>query len=358
MVENLKQVKISAVVVCHNSRRTVIGTIRALLKQTLPLQGIQIVINGSTDNDVDLIRGEFPSIEITELPENIGLSRARNLGIQETRSDCVLLIDDDVYLAPDALVFMMDEMLKSKAEVVCPRIVYLPDSQVVQCDGAEIHFTCMLTLSHSGLVRPTSSSAFATGGFIGACLLFRRAAFDEVGGFDEDYFFYFEDMEWSYRLRSAGYLIRCEPQAIAYHDRGPGTRGLAFRGQGKYPALRAYFVIRHRWLTMLLHYQFRSFMLLAPVLVLYETAQFVESLFRGWFWQWLKAGLWILGNIPRILRRRFRLQRSRKVRDRDVLSGGRMPFAPGFLHGRLAGKLVAFLGAAFDFYWGMVRNLL
>jgi GT2 family glycosyltransferase len=182
-----------------------------------------------------------------------------------------------------------------------------------------------------------------------------RAVLAQLGGFNEDIFFYFEDLELSYRLRSHGYRVCCESQAVARHDLGVGKPGLAARGPEGYPARRAYYLLRHRWMVVLMHYQLRTLCLLSPALALYEAAAFGAALRRGWLWWWCRA----LGSVAiqsiRLLRRRRKLQHARRVPDRKLLSAGPLPFSVGFVQGGVEATLAGLLDRALGRYWEWVR---
>jgi GT2 family glycosyltransferase len=165
------------------------------------------------------------------------------------------------------------------------------------------------------------------GACIGACMLVDRDAVLDAGGFDERYVFYFEDLEFSLRMRALGHSILCVPEAIVHHDRGRGTPGLSYRGQGTYPHRRAYLTMRHRLLTMITHYRLRTLLILSPALALYEVATLALALKNGWIRPWMEAWLWQARNFADIRRQRRIMQARRQVPDRVLLSGGALPLA-------------------------------
>src|SRR5688572_24291710 len=207
-----------AVLVNHNSSGTILQALQHLKAQSLPVMTIVVVDNSSQDGLPSVIRKQHPDVRLIELKENVGLSRARNIGWNALDTGRVVFIDDDVYLERSALEHLAQAMEQTGASVTCPRVTLYPETEKVQCDGAEIHFTGTLKL----LPKSDTQGPFVTHGFIGACALIKREVLQALGGFDEDYFFYFEDLELSYRLEASGHLIVCEPGAVAYHDRGAG----------------------------------------------------------------------------------------------------------------------------------------
>jgi GT2 family glycosyltransferase len=191
----------------------------------------------------------------------------------------------------------------------------------------------------------------------GACLLARRQTLLENGAFNARFFFYFEDLELGIRLRSRGLKICCESGALAYHDRGAGNRELAFRGGGSYPAQRVFYLLFHRSI-ILTHYRLRSFILLGPALAVYDLASLAECVRRGWIWHWTRAAAAVLWDLPGIMTQRSQAQKLRRIGDRELLSGGPLPFAAGFIRTRLDSALAAVLDRLLDAYWKRVNRWL
>jgi hypothetical protein len=349
---------ISAVLINHNGSSTVLRTIQSLLDQEQVWDQIVLVDNASTDGSVEKAQQVYPSVQVVKLGENVGLPQARNIGLSKIQSELVLFMDDDVFLTPKSVQYMISAMQETGASVVCPRIVLHPENETVQCDGAFIHFAGVLGLRHSfEKAALHSPSRTMTTGFIGASLLFDAKQLKELGGFDEDYFFYFEDLEMSFRLIALGHTICCEEHAVALHERGAGTENLSFRGQGAYPIKRAYYSLRHRWLTILIHYQIWTLIILSPALVFYESAAFLESVRRGWIEVYFRAILSLFRGWSTILKRRIHWRSKRKVSDRNILSGGALPFSRGFAEPSKV-KLIQMLNLILNSYWNVVKRWL
>lgn len=350
--------KISALFINYNSSGTILKSIQSVVDQEISLENILVVDNGSTDGGVEEIRQIFPHVHVRELGENRGLSYARNVGLKLLNEDLVLLIDDDVYLSKDALKLLIKAYQETGASVICPRIVLYSETDIIQCDGAAVHFVGMLTLRHSyQLTKENAPLQSMVGGFIGACLLLERKTLIECGAFDEDYFFYFEDMELTYRLLALGKQVCCEERAVAFHDRGEGTENLSFRGSGIYPARRAYFNLRHRWLTILIHYQARTLVILFSALLLYEFVAFIVAIQRGWMKEYFRAIFSLIKILPSIVEKRKRWMLKRKVGDAKILIGGELPFSRGFTNSKQS-RLINLLTMALNWYWGVVKTCL
>ncbi len=350
---------VSAVVISHNGGERVLRCLRALCDQEPRPAEIIVVDNASQDGSPQNIAKTFPAVHIERLHENRGPSPARNAGLRLAHSPLVLLIDDDVYLEQGGLARLLDRFRSEGPALVCPRVVYHPGPQIIQCDGATAHFLGTMRLRHGELpVAQAPQVAAEVGSAISACLLLQRDVALEAGGFDEDYFIYVEDHEFAYRLRALGHRILCEPAAVALHDRRSGVPGLSYRGQPEYPPQRFQLTTRNRLTTVLVHYRLRTLIVALPALAAHELAAFVVALARGWLRHWLQAWAWQFKTRKSIARKRGRIQALRVRNDRDLLTGGPVPMAPGFLKSPLARGLASLFSAALNGYWLVTRKLI
>jgi GT2 family glycosyltransferase len=351
---------ISAVVVSYNGGERTLRTLEALRMQETPLAAVVLVDNGSTDGTPSRVRAAFPEVDVLELAENRGLPAARNAGLRRAETELVLLLDHDVYVAPGCLARLAAHLAPGSAAgtaVVCPRIRLVPERETVQADGAEAHFLGTMTLRHGfRQLGELPVQAVEVGGCVGACMLVRRETVLEAGGFDELFFFYLEDHEFSLRLRALGHRIVCEPAAEVFHERAAGTPGLSFRGEGSYPARRTYLTLRHRLVTLLVHYRARTLWLLAPALLAGEAMSLGAALSRGHGWQWVRAWAWIAGHPGELRTRRRRHQQSRRIGDGALLSGGPVPLAPGGVRSPTLAAAARWTSRVLDGYWGRIRR--
>src|SRR5689334_8058117 len=145
----MAELSLGVVVINHKSTETVIRVINSLFQQDINLSEIIVVDDYSQDGGPSRIRGLFPEVRVMETPENVGLSRARNIGLKNISTDLVLFIDDDIYLARGALRKMVMAMVENPTAAVCSRIIFHPEDDTIQCDGALIHFAGTLALRHS-----------------------------------------------------------------------------------------------------------------------------------------------------------------------------------------------------------------
>jgi N-acetylglucosaminyl-diphospho-decaprenol L-rhamnosyltransferase len=201
-----------------------------------------VVDNGSSDGTVALVRERFPDVRVVET-ENRGLGAGWNVGIRATESRYVLILNADAWLVGDALarlVAFADE--RPRAAVVGPRLRY-PDGRLQRSVrgfptvwrlATEYFFLRKLAPGTRAL------NAFYAGGFehdavreaefvMGACMLVRRAAIEEVGLLDEDFFLFSEETDWCYRFRDGGWSVVFYPGAECVHVGGASHGGRLYR---------------------------------------------------------------------------------------------------------------------------------
>ncbi|GIU93780.1 MAG: glycosyl transferase [Gaiellaceae bacterium] len=201
-----------------------------------------VVDHGSRDGTVPFVRERFPEVRVLE-QENLGLGAGWNRGVRETESRYVLLLNADAWLLGDALerlVAFADA--HPRAAVVGPRLRY-PDGRLQRSVRG---FPTLWRLATEYLFlrklapRTQALNAFYAGGFdhdevrkaeflMGACLLVRRAAIEEVGGLDEEYFLFSEETDWCYRFRQAGWEVVFFPGAECVHVGGASHGGRMYR---------------------------------------------------------------------------------------------------------------------------------
>ncbi|HEU4739168.1 MAG TPA: glycosyltransferase family 2 protein [Solirubrobacterales bacterium] len=190
-------------------------TLRGLAAQTQPAD-VVLVDNGSSDDSVELARRELPEIKVLELGENLGFGPALNRAVAAHPADAVILLNNDAEPEPhfvEALVDGLGAGVDSVAGVLLQeRAPELIDSAGVVADATLMGFDYL-----HGEPAEAAMGAADPLGPTGGAALYRRQAFEAVGGFDERIFLYYEDLDLSLRLAAAGGRCRLAPEARALH---------------------------------------------------------------------------------------------------------------------------------------------
>lgn len=229
------------------------GVLRGLGEQTRPVE-VVLVDNGSSDDSVELARRELPGVKVVELGENLGFGRAINRAVAEVPGDPVILLNNDAVPEPrfvEALLKGLGEGVDSVAGVLLQeRAPELIDSAGVVADSTLMGFDYL-----HGEPAEAAEAAAAPLGPSGGAALYRRAAFEAVGGFDERIFLYYEDLDLALRLAARGGRCRIAPEARALHAYSASlgaasARKYAWTGWSRGYMLRRYGVMRSPHLAL------------------------------------------------------------------------------------------------------------
>jgi N-acetylglucosaminyl-diphospho-decaprenol L-rhamnosyltransferase len=212
---------VSVVVVTYRSRE-IIGDCLAALKEPSP-KAIVVVDNASDDGVVAFVEGLQCGAHVIELAENVGFGAAANIGIESTDTPYVLVLNPDARPHADGLAKLAGcAAADADAAVVAPALV---DEQGNAQPSRIGYPTALWTGSPAVSSFPTRRAPAGSEGFaVGAALLLRREAFSAVGGFDPDFFLFYEEVDLCLRLEQAGWSIVSCPEATFVHAGGTATR--------------------------------------------------------------------------------------------------------------------------------------
>ena len=201
-----------------------------------------VVDNGSSDGTVGFVRERFPAVRVIE-SENRGLSAGWNTGIQATDADHVLLLNADAWLVENALEALADAADRHpRAAAIGPRLLNTDGTLQRSVRGYPTVWRIATEYLYLRKLAPRSRAlnAFYGAGFdhenerevewvMGACLLVRRAAYEDVGPFDERYFMFSEEVDWMRRAADRGWSVVFTPDARCVHVGGAAHGGRLFR---------------------------------------------------------------------------------------------------------------------------------
>ena len=236
---------LSIVLVCWNNRTYLEPCLDSLYQAGLMHRfDVVVVDNGSTDGSQTMVQQRFPAVRIIQNDGNVGLSRASNQGIAATTGRYVLLLNNDTLVNAPSLDALVDFLAKTpEAGAVGGRLLN-PDGTF---QAGYAHFSSLLEefliTTHLGeMVWPGYPAHFdqhetkRVGWLSSACLLVRRAAIDQVGLLDEEYFIYGDEADLQYRLHRAGWAVYYLPYATTIHYGGRSMdrwkrRKMVYRGK-------------------------------------------------------------------------------------------------------------------------------
>ncbi len=229
---------LSIVIVSWNVRellRACLQSIHATTPADLSLEVI-VVDNGSTDGTVEMLCGAFSWVQLIEAEGNLGFSGGNNLGLAASRGRYVLLLNPDTLVLGDALPKMLAYM-EAHPQVGALGPQLLNEDGTVQSSRRRFP-TFWTAIFESTWLQPIAPKRVLDRYYMrdhaddeivevdwvqGAALLVRREVIAQVGGFDEGFFMYSEELDWQKRIKAAGWQIIYYPEAQIVHYGGKSS---------------------------------------------------------------------------------------------------------------------------------------
>jgi len=189
---------------------------------------IILVDNGSVDNTADFVESFYPDVEVIKLDKNYGFAKAVNEGIKHSLSDSrvthVLLLNNDIECKEDFLEKMVSGFINEDVgSVACKMLNFYYRTKIDDVGD----FIKLIGSPYARGHSETDNGQYDKPEYIfGACAgasIYKREVFEKVGLFDEDFFAYYEDVDFSLRLQMFGYKCFYNPEAVCYHKRGSTT---------------------------------------------------------------------------------------------------------------------------------------
>ncbi len=224
---------LTVVVVSYNVRELLRECLRSVLAQPIDVQCI-VVDNASQDGSAALVRDEFPGVTLIANDRNLGFARACNQGLRQATGRHAVLLNPDARLVDAALATLVRYLDEHPAVgAVGPLFVdsdgrpehggfRFPTLAMAFLDFFPLHWR-LLESGLNGRYPRAQIEPFAIDHPLGACLMVRRAAWEQVGLLDEQFFIYCEEIDWCLRLKAAGWEIQCVPAARVVHLGGRST---------------------------------------------------------------------------------------------------------------------------------------
>lgn len=309
---------VSIIVTNFNGEKYLKKCFGSLYKQKY--KNIELIFSDghSSDNSVKYIKTHYPKVKISRDKENLGLSYSSNNGSKLAKGKYLLFYNNDTISLPDFIGSMVKvAQSDEKIGVVCPlQLSYNPqddqkrtDDQLDMGVGSDIYGYICTARDAGHIFYPD------------AAIFIRRSLFDLIGGFDNDFFIYGEDMDLCWRVHLMGYKVAAAPKAIFRHD---SFCAITNNGKIQTSYKRRLFVERQVIQKMLKYYQATTLVWLLPKFFFFY---FSEALFfliikrnpRMFFGVYLKAVWWNVQKLNSTLSKRYYIQSIRVIDDKEIM---------------------------------------
>lgn len=267
---------------------------------------IFVVDNASVDGSADMVAEEFPQVKLICNEANVGFAAGNNVALRQVTGEYVLLINTDTIVRRDALRTMVEFLDAHPEAGACGCKILDPDGTLqldsrrgfptplaafCKMSGLSRFFPKHPRIAHYHMTYLDPEQTAEVEVLSGSCMMVRKAAMDQVGLLDEDYFMYGEDIDWCYRFHQAGWKIYYVPTTSIIHFRGESGRGVPLRILYRKSRAMSIFVNKH----MARRFRFFPLWLLQVGIALYGTFRLLARAGRALAMPLIDAGLVLCG---------------------------------------------------------------
>jgi len=221
-------------ILSFNRKDELRNTLTKVFEQDYKNIEVIVIDNASSDGSVEMIKNEFPLVQLIQMKENIGIA-GWNEGFKAAKGEYVLVLDDDSYPITNTIRIGINKLMnENKIGIIACNIV----------TGSQSDF--LSSYHSSDLEKPVNS-------FVGCGAIIRTSVFKSVGGFESELFLYFHEVEIALRIVDAGWEIVTSPKSIVVHNIVSTNRQY---DDNQVDNRKVYFDVRNLFLVIYLHFPF------------------------------------------------------------------------------------------------------
>lgn len=209
---------VSIIIVNYNGKDLIERCLSSVTNTNYPNYEIIVVDNNSTDDSITVIREKFPSCRVILLSDNMGFAIANNIGAKNAKGDYYVFLNNDTYVTPEWLHELVSVMESDNDIAISQSLLLNPDGSIDSSgdfitkngrtySSKRLHFN-----GHRDILSAR-----------GASMMVRKDFYRRIGGFDEDYFISFEDVELGWKAWILGYRVIMVPTSVVLHYAGSTT---------------------------------------------------------------------------------------------------------------------------------------
>ena len=241
------QIDLSIIIINWNTRQLLLNCINSVYS-TVHKATFEIIVvdNGSTDRSVEAVSAAYPGAKVIANVSNLGFAKANNLALRQMRGRYAVLLNSDTILKGGALDLMYDFMERHPEAGMCgPQLLNKYGAReasvgvfptVLKEFGIKSFYRIFFPAvykEHFKIRNSELKGPAVVDYIIGACMMVRKSAIDEVGMLDQDYFFCFEEIDWCLRMKKAGWPVYHLPDVEVYHFHGQSVKDINLKASAE-----------------------------------------------------------------------------------------------------------------------------
>jgi hypothetical protein len=303
------------------------------------------VDNHSSDNSSEYVKKVFKEVVVIESEKNLGFASGNNLGIKkalELKSDYIFLLNPDTVIDEDCLSSLIKNA--NDRTILQPLILLFKNGKktnIVNTAGGYLNF---LGFSYCGGYKNPSSNFQSTQEIIvasGAGVFIPNKVFKEIGGFDELFFMYHEDVDLFWRARLAGYKIMLLPSAKMWHK-------YEFSRNKK----KFFYSERNRLLFLFKNFSIKMILVVLPALIISDILMILFSIKEGWFGYKLRSYFSLISLFPHVVKERMITKHKVSYHDLKLLIDSEISFSEVKI------PALKLYNLSNTYYWSTVNKLI
>lgn len=236
---------LSVVIVNYNTKALLIQTLDSVFASSDTFEyEVFVVDNASMDGSSEVISVDYPEVRLISNQENVGFARANNQAIMESKGRYVLLLNSDTFIQNDTFEKMIRFLDKhpiagavgckvikpdGTLDLACKRSFPTPQNSLYHFLGLDALFPSSHRFGAYNLTYLNENENHEVDCLVGACMMVRKTVINQVGLLDESFFMYGEDIDWSYRIKKAGWEIWYVPETTIVHYKGASASKMPIR---------------------------------------------------------------------------------------------------------------------------------
>ena len=308
---NSKTGLVSIIILNYNGEKYLEDCLESIFRETKCDFEIIVVDNNSPDKSGDKFSKKYQNCKFILNEKNEGVSEGLNVGIKNSNGEYIVLLNNDLIVAPKWLDYLFEAYEKNGSGLYQPKFLKMSDRSIIDSAGNLINIFGFGFSREKGKKDILKYNSIEEIGFAaGTCMFTAKEIFDKVGYFDKKLFAYNEDLDLGWRARLLGYKSFYVPESIVYHH------GSA---QWKWSGEKFYLLERNRWIVLLSNYNTGTILKLLPSLLILEIALLIFFAKKRMLIKKLRSYGGIIRLNDHIAKRRKSLKRVVGFNDQEIL---------------------------------------